>query len=302
MNTGLQSDLQKRVKRLRKLPSSPAVLEPLLKLLRRPSDQIELREVVELVSYDNAIAAQCLRIVNSPLFGRSRVTDSIQAAVLSLGIRRIEVILLSCCLQKLIPSDKWAADPAVFWKHSLGCAMVSREFAQRIEFPDSERAYLAGLLHDLGILVNSFAYAEEYPGVFAEAMRTGKPLHEVEKAILGFSHCESGKILAAAWQIPPPVVEVIEWHHDVEHAPEENPLTALVHLSDLLCRFCGMGYGYEEWQGIEFAASPAWAVLAKHCPGLASVDLVRFTLDMESSVERISELVETVFSPRMVPK
>lgn len=298
MNTALQTDLQKRVKRMRKLPSSPAVLDPLLKLLRRPSDQIDLKEVVELVSYDNTIAAQCLRIANSPLFGRSRMTDSIQAAVLSLGIRRIEVILLSCCLQQLIPSDKWAADPAVFWKHSLGCAMVSREFAGRIDYSDPERAYLAGLLHDLGILVNSFAYAEEYPRVLDAAVKTGAPLHQVEESVLGFSHCASGKILASAWQIPSPIVEVIEWHHDIEHAPEENPLIPLVHLSDQLCRFCGMGYGYDEWHGIEFAASPAWAVLARYCPRLANIDLVRFTLDMESCVEGISQLVETVFTSR----
>jgi len=93
-------------------------------------------------------------------------------------------------------------------------------------------------------------------------------------------------------------VEVIEWHHDIEHAREENPLIALVHLSDLLCRFCGMGYGYDEWQAVEFAASPAWAILARHCPLLASMDLVRFTLDMEGSVEKISEVVDTVFASK----
>jgi len=298
MNTHLLRDLQKRVLRMRSLPTSPVILKPLLELLRQPSDTIELKSVVELVSYEKAIAAQCLRIANSPLFGRVNATESISAAVMSLGIRRIEDILLSCCLQQLIPADKWAIDPGVFWRHSLGCALASRDFADRIGYIDPDKAYLSGLLHDLGILVNSYAYKEEYPRVIKEAVETGKPINQVEQAILGFDHCLSGTLLAQSWRLPEAVVEVIEWHHEIEDAPQENPLIALVHLSDLLCRLNGLGYGYDEWQGIDFAASPAWAVLSKHCPRLGTMDLVRFTLDLEDSLPRIHELVDSVFAPR----
>src|ERR1700690_3818596 len=100
MTAGLRDGLKKKVERLRSLPSSPEVLQPLLELLRLPAEQISLKKVVELVSYDKSIAAQCLRIANSPLYGRSRPTESIAAAVLSLGIQRGEDILLPCCLPR----------------------------------------------------------------------------------------------------------------------------------------------------------------------------------------------------------
>jgi HD-like signal output (HDOD) protein len=195
-----------------------------------------------------------------------------------------------------VPAKKWATDPAVFWRHSLGCAMVSREFAERIEFGDAEKAYLAGLLHDLGILVTSFAYTTEYAAVIDAASKSGTPLHEQERTLLGFTHCESGGILARAWRLPQTVIEVIECHHELQSALEENGLVALVHLADLLCRSCGLGYGYDEWRGVELAADPAWVLLTRICPKLANMDLVRFTLDMESSVARINEVVETIFA------
>jgi HD-like signal output (HDOD) protein len=297
--TPANSELRRRVEKLRSLPSSPAVLQPLLDLLRRPPDEIELSQVVQLVSYEKTIAAQLLRIANSPLYARARPAESIQSAIFTLGIQRIEDILLSNCFGKLVPQDKWVVDPAVFWRHSFGCALVCREFAERIDYYDPDKAYLAGLLHDLGIIVNSLAYNDEYRTVLAEAVQNGRPLDEQEKLTLGFTHCESGVILAKTWQLPDTVCEVIEWHHDMEHAPANNPLIALVHLGDLLCRLRGLGYGYDEWRAIDLAADPAWHELARHCPKLASIDLARFTLDLDAYVVRITKLVDTIFSPAL---
>jgi putative nucleotidyltransferase with HDIG domain len=296
MITTSNPELRKRVEKLRALPSSPAVLKPLLDLLRQPPDNIPLERVVQLVSYEKTIAAQLLRIANSPLYGRARPAESIQAAIVTLGIQRIEDILLSNCIGNLIPPEKWVVDPGVFWRHSFGCALVCREFAQRIGYGDPEKAYLAGLLHDIGIVVNSLAYTEEYRAVLAAAVASGRPLDEQEQETLGFTHSESGAILAKTWQLPPAIAEVIEWHHAVARGPEGNPLIAIVHLGDLLCRLRGLGYGYEEWRAVDLPADSAWIELAKHLPKIASIDLARFTLDLDAYVVRITTLVDGIFS------
>ncbi len=290
-------ELRKRVEKLRSLPSSPAVLQPLLDLLRRPPDEIELSQVVQLVSYEKTIAAQLLRIANSPLYARSRPAESIQSAIFTLGIQRIEDILLASCFGNMVPHDKWVIDPTVFWRHSFGCALVCREFAERIEFYDPDKAYLAGLLHDLGIIVNSLAYTDEYRGVLAAAAQGSRPLVEQEKETLGFTHCESGVILGKTWQLPDAVCEVIEWHHDIESAPTGSPLVAIIHICDLLCRARNLGYGYEEWRAIDLAADPAWTALGRYCPKLGSIDLARFTLDMDAYIVRVTQMVDTIFSP-----
>ena len=299
MSPSMRDGLRKRVERLRSLPSSPAVLQPLLELLRLPADRIDLKKVVELVSYDKTIAAQCLRIANSPLYGRAQETESIRAAVVSVGIQRVEDILLTCCLEKFSSGAKWATDPSVFWRHSLGCAVVTRELAERIGFDDPDKAYLAGLLHDLGILVNSLAYPDEYGRVLRAAAEKGVPLIEQEQADLGFTHCESGHILASMWKLPPAASEVIALHHSPERFSVEKPLVPLVHLADILCRLRGLGYGYDEWLGIDLAADPAWGRLASICPKLVKMDLARFTMDLDAFVPRVQTLVEAVFSPKV---
>jgi HD-like signal output (HDOD) protein len=187
----------------------------------------------------------------------------------------------------------------VYWRHSLGCAAVCRELAERIDFRDPDKAYLAGLLHDLGILVNSLAYPEEYKGVVAQARERGVPLAEQEMKDLGFTHAESGSILGTTWQLPPAITDVITYHHDVERAPADSPLVALVHIGDLLCRYRGLGYGYEEWRSVELAADPAWEQLTKYGPRLASLDLARFTMDLDAFLPKVQQLVESVFSTKV---
>lgn len=290
-------ELRRRVEKLRSLPSSPAVLKPLLELLHQPPDTIDIGRLVQLISYEKTIVAQLLRMANSALYARTLPAESIQAAILTLGIRRIEDILLSNCFNKLVPKEKWVVDPIVFWRHSFGCALVCREFAERIGYHNADKAYLAGLLHDLGIVVNSLAYTEEYRTVLEAAVKNGQPLVEEEKKILNFTHCESGVILATTWQLPGDIAEVIEWHHDVENGPADNPLIAIAHLADLLCRVRGLGYGYEEWRALDLAADPAWSRLTTHCPKLASIDLARLTMDLDAYVLRITELVDAIFSP-----
>lgn len=93
------------------------------------------------------------------------------------------------------------------------------------------------------------------------------------------------------------LVEVIAHHHAVEQSQTAQPLVALVHLSDLLCRMRGLGYGYYERQRVDLISDPAWSVLLKAQPELAEVDLVRFTFELDEAVVEIHELVSAVLGP-----
>src|SRR5262249_47187846 len=110
----MNPELRKRVERLRALPSSPAVLNPLLELLRQSPETIKLSELVKLISYEKTITAQLLRIANSSLYARSRPAESIESAVVTLGIQRIEDILLTNCFRSMVPRDKWVVNSEVF--------------------------------------------------------------------------------------------------------------------------------------------------------------------------------------------
>lgn len=294
MNATVRSTIRDRVQKIEQMPAIPAVFLPLLKLLSSP-DEVKVDEVVRLVSYDNTIAAQCLRVAGSPLFGMSHAPTSIKAAVISLGMRRVETILLTCCLGQAFPVKKSALDPEAFWRHSLGCAMVSRKFSEKLRASDHEKAYMAGLLHDIGLMVNGLAFPAEFTVALANACREGLPLHESEQASMGFSHCDTGEALAERWRLDDDIADVITHHHSVEQSRRAPALVALVHLSDLLCRMRGLGYGYYEAHKVDLVADPAWAVLLRECHDLDEVDLARFTFEMDEAVGEIQSLVATVF-------
>ena len=295
MTTAVSETIRERVNRIEHTPSIPTIFLPLLELLNAPPEDVRLDEVVKLVSYDNTIAAQCLRVASSPLFGLAKSPESIKGAVIALGLRRVETILLTCCLGNAFPAKHWPLDPSVFWRHSLGCAMVCRKFSEKIGAHDHDKAYMAGLLHDIGFMVNCVAFPAEFAAAVKRALQEQMPLDEAERVSMGFTHCETGRALAEKWHLAPDMVQVIAHHHAPELSEGAQPLVALVHLADVLCRVRGMGYGYYESHRVDLVHNPAWTILQQECRDLEGVDLVRFTFELDEAVAEVFELVATIF-------
>jgi putative nucleotidyltransferase with HDIG domain len=295
MKASLATTIRERVQRIETMPAIPAVFLPLLKMLSGSAEEAKVDEVARLAAYDETIAAQCLRMAGSPLFGLARPPKSIKGAVISLGLRRVETILLTCCLGQAFPTKKWVLDPAVFWRHSLGCAMVCRKFSEKLAIADGEKAYMAGLLHDIGFMVNCLVFPKEFAPVMTRAVEEEIPLDEAEQSAMGFTHCDTGWALAEKWKMADDITEVIAHHHAIEQSQKAQSLVALVHLSDLLCRMRGLGYGYYERHKANLVTDPAWAILLKEHHELEAVDLVQFTFELDDAVEEIHALVSTVF-------
>jgi putative nucleotidyltransferase with HDIG domain len=287
-------EIRLRIRGLDAMPGVPTILQPLAELLGQDAEHVNLEKVIQLVSFDSTIAAQCLRMANSPLFGRCN-SETIRGAVMALGIKRIEAIVLGCCLNRIVAPDKWAFDALTFWRHCLGCALISGKMARSISYPDPEKAYLAGLLHDVGMLVNTVTCTEEYRQTVAHARKHRVCLEESECECLGFTHCESGAILAQQWKFSIDLKSVIEFHHHPGTAAIGRPLVALIHLSDLLCRLRDLGFGYYEAIGVDLAGDEAWSMLVEGYPALATVDLARLTMDIDGTMDEITAVVDSVF-------
>ncbi len=299
MNSTLHAKLETEIKKLDSISTAPAILMPLLDILRLPSEKIKVEKVVELISYDGSIAAQCLRLANSPLYGR-RQTETVRSAVMALGLERIRSMLFGLCVNRVVPKDKWVIEPDAFWRHSLGCALVTQRMAKKIEYPEPEKAYLAGLLHDLGFLVNSVLYTEDFRECLRRAADQQVALHVIEEQVLGFTHCETGQMLCEHWGLSKELVDAARCHHDVSLLPAAGPLACLVHLSDLLCRVRYLGYGYEEVIAVDLGGDVAWQTLVTTYPALENMDLVRFTLDIDGAMEQIVATVDSVFGGKRI--
>ena len=290
-----QQALRQRVEGLRQIPTIPSALAPLLRYLQQPVEQLDVQKVTDLLSQDKSLAAQCLQMANSPLFGRWQKVQSLRGAVMSLGLHHVSDIAMSCGLLNLLPGDKSGLDPVVFWEHSLGCALVCRRLAREIKFGDPGKAYLAGLLHDLGIIVHLWILPTEFRAAWEIAKANGIPLHLAEQNSMGFSHCDSGRLLAERWQLAPELIEVISHHHAPEKAAEHTGLVALVQLADLLCRMSGLNHGYVEERQVDLLAESGFALLARQFTTLMDFDWARLTFEIDSYLEEVHSLVRAIY-------
>ncbi len=294
MNTATESILTKKVNELNNLPAMPAILSSLGECLSQNASKVDVGRVVELISYDKSLALQCLRIANSALFRRRNDVETVREAVLALGLSRIRDLVYSCSLPKLFFNVKHAMPPVTFWRHAMGTALISQHFAKQLGVENYEKLYLAGLLHDVGILVNSLLFPEEFQKALLLAQASEIPLCEAEQQVLGFTHSESGRVLADFWKLPTDIAEVIEFHHQPSLAGSAPEMAAVVYLADLLCRLRGLGYGYYEARQFDLASEASWQFLAKKYPAVADLDLLRFTFELEEFALEVETLVDSI--------
>jgi HD-like signal output (HDOD) protein len=296
VNAATSKLLQKKTNDMGNLPAMPVVLQSLGEGLNSDPAEADIEKVIELISYDKSLAAQCLRQANSPLL-RTRVeANSVKTARQALGLRRIRDVVYSCTLPKLFAGAKQGMAQDTFWRHALSTALVTQRLAQRLAVQNIEKLYLAGLLHDVGILVNSLLFEKDFQVVFERARESETPLCEVEQEVLGFTHCDSGRILADLWKLPAEICATIEFHHHpLAEGPEADDMNCLVFLADLLCRLRGLGYGYYEAREFDLASEVAWDVLQKRYPAAAAFDLARFTFELDEYAIEVQRLVDSIF-------
>ncbi|MGA2960142.1 MAG: HDOD domain-containing protein [Candidatus Korobacteraceae bacterium] len=287
--------VRSRLATLDTIPCVPAILIPVLRQLSEPPESIDLQRVIELVAHDKALTAQTLRMANSPLFGTNGQVDSVRAAVLTLGLERMRAIATTCCVLRLAPSQSAHLDPRIFWEHSLGCALVARQLARRIGYADPEKAYLAGLLHDIGFIVNMMFFPEQFRQTLQRATREKVALGVLEQKIFGFDHCGVGELLAGRWLLGGDLQEVIRHHHMSDHAIVDRALVGIVAISDLLCRTSGLGYGYDEILHLDLKTDPSVKTVAGEFPRFSDLDWARFLTELQAYVKQVRDLVSVLY-------
>jgi len=286
----VQRIVERSGKRIELTVKEFALLEYLMHNAGRDVTRAMIIEHVWNLSFDTTT-----NVVDVYIFGRFQKIDSLRTAILGLGFQRVSDIAMSCGVLNLTPKHTGGIDPVVFWEHSLGCALVCRHFARTISYPDPRKAYLAGLLHDLGIVVNLWSFPEEFRRVFERARSQRIPLHEAEQAVLGFTHCDSGSLLAENWDLSADLHAVVSLHHGSYESSEHAPLIAVVELADLLCRMSGLNYGYLENRQVNVLEQPGFAVLLQKFPALRDFDWARLTFELDSYMDEVHGLVHAIY-------
>jgi HD-like signal output (HDOD) protein len=220
--------LQRLVSRMQGVPCRPEACAELAAELESPVASIQ--RAGEIIARDMGLSAKVLQMVNSGFFGTPRRTSD---AAYAAGLLGLDTIKGLAALPEIVYPWDARGMPAGFLaslaQHGLGVARRARRIAQT-ETSDRmvrDDAFLAGLLHDVGILVLAHEAPDRFGDVLEVARRESLPFAEVEQQLLSATHAEVGAYLVALWGLPDPVVEAIAQHH----APFREPQTEFTALS-----------------------------------------------------------------------
>jgi HD-like signal output (HDOD) protein len=225
---------QTRARILQSMASLPPLHEVARHLIAlMGNDRTSASDLDRVIRNDQALTARVLKQANSSLYGRSRGVASLADAVVLLGHGCLTDLVLGASLDEalggiaLLPGFGEAA-----WDHSVDCATSARALARLTGAADPDAAFVAGLVHDIGLLVIARAAPAELGAILASQPRD--PL-AAERLALGVNHPQVGQRLLEQWNLPTYLSDAVRLHHAPgrRHAPA-NPLVNLVALADQL--------------------------------------------------------------------
>jgi putative nucleotidyltransferase with HDIG domain len=205
------------------LPEAAATL-----LLMTEDEDADLDRLAEVVRADPTMAAQLLRLANSPLFVSRYPISSLRTALSRLGMFQVrQIALLIVCDTKVFRVRGWEDPIRKLFSHSVLVALFAQEIAKKARM-NADEAFLAGLLHDVGIPTLLHALVEIEPRVTS--------FRDVDGllTLLKPRHGEVGARLAAAWAMPPRLIEAIGYHHEPHLAKSDGRNAMVLHLANEL--------------------------------------------------------------------
>ena len=264
-------------------PLSPSATR-LLRLSAR--DELDVEEIVKIVSYDQAFTARLLRVANSVEVGGVLPIVTVKAAVLRLGIGLVLGIALGSSVRVHLTEAAHAyhIQEGELWRHSVAAASAGHLARSVSDIDLPLESVTASLLHDIGKLVLLRHMTPEGFHVLERAeQEAGFSQREAEKAILGVDHAELGGLIARHWKLPERLVWGITHHHNPEEFElgGDDTICWVVHLADLAAESAGAGIGDIDAPRIEDHS----AVL--HRLGMTEDGFVQLCEQVADSVEAV---------------
>jgi HD-like signal output (HDOD) protein len=184
-----------------RMPFAPVVFQRTLALFSK-GDEVSVGELAGVVEHDVVIAGSLLSIANSTLYSRTGSVCSVRNAIARIGIYKTRDVLLGLSISRAFRAIRlpktWSS--ARFNTHSLATAILTDLLVQRAPTENAEWAFLAGFLHDIGLLLIATAFPDQSLDI-ADA-GSDYQLIERERELLGFTHFEIGADLLVRWNCP----------------------------------------------------------------------------------------------------
>lgn len=219
------------------LPAMPHIAAQVMDKLSNPN--ATPRDIHQLLTQDQGLAARVLKVANSPYYGASRSIASLRDAVLFMGFDSIKSLVMTAVLKGMFPSMGLAEK--LLWEHSIGCGVAARQVGSAVGFSRTDEAFLAGLLHDIGKSVLFLRAPSVMRDIMQDVYNSGSNFVEIEQQAIGFTHVEVGRLMADKWHFALNIEDAIANHHQPDQSQSTAQLAHIVCLGNSLCHKLEIG-------------------------------------------------------------
>jgi HD-like signal output (HDOD) protein len=199
----------------------------------------------KIVSHDPALISRILKVVNSSFYGLPGQIGSVERAIVLLGLNAVKNIAVAASLGELFRGvqmcDGFTARD--LWTHCVAVAVTSRQLAREMKLPIADEAFLAGMIHDLGILVALQTWPAEMRKACELSKAGGTDFCQAEREVMGVDHQQLGAALTELWKFPRSCQLVASHHHQpATLADNHRMLVTLVFVADTICCQANCGF------------------------------------------------------------
>lgn len=233
------------------LPTLPIVAQQILNLIASPSSDME--QIAGVITRDQAITAKVIKIINSAFYGFRNRISSIQHAIVILGLNTVKNLVLGVSVVKTFEENAKASifNRERFWLHAFSTALAAKRIAQKLGRDNFEDYFLAGLLHDIGILVIDQFFHDLFLEILNRSIQEKTGYLEIEKDVLGLHHGDIGGFLGERWNLPYFLLHAMIYHHSMKYIPpeaiENKEIIGLTHIADITSVAMGFGTFIENY-------------------------------------------------------
>ncbi len=226
--------------RIREVSSLPRVVQQIIDIVNDPnSSAADLKSVVEM---DPPLSVRLLRTVNSAAYRTRMEIRTVHHAIAYLGFEAVRNMALASTIAEIFKSDDRIGrySRQALWRHLVCVGVASRMIAARVGLGNFEDAFLAGLLHDLGIILLDQYHHPQFVATM-ESLEPDETLCRAEERLLGFTHAEIGDAVARRWNLPSTVIAALLHHHDAQACPDGNKrIVEVVQVANFICTSKGI--------------------------------------------------------------
>lgn len=231
----LPPELQKAMSRVTEISSLPEITTRIVEVVEDPKSTAQ--DMHDIVKNDPALAAKILKVVNSAFYGLPSQISSLDRAIVMLGLSAVKNIALAASLSRMFRpgeiSDRFSARD--LWEHCIAVGVCSRMLAST-GGANGEEAFVAGLVHDMGLLVEYQLFPEKLRTVIEACERAPRNFCEVEREIIGADHQAFGDALSTKWKFPNTLRYSIAYHHNPERLqPDFRRVVTTIQVADIIC-------------------------------------------------------------------